>query len=73
MKNLIALLAVFGMLSFGVSNFIVAQDETDEITTEVVQDSAEEEVQEETAPVDNGLFTPGNEAGTGMFLLRYLV
>ncbi len=40
MKKLLALLAVFGILMYGVSNNVIAQDETDETTTEITEDTA---------------------------------
>ena len=40
MKRLLALLAVFGMLMYGASNNVIAQDDVDETTTEMTDDTS---------------------------------
>ena len=44
MKRLFALIAVFGMLVFGASNTVVAQEQTDEATEQAVDSTATSEV-----------------------------
>ena len=52
MKKLFAFIAVFGMLLFGASFYTVAQEETDEATTELMDDESMEEAEMDTVPVD---------------------
>ena len=62
MKKVFALLAVAGMLTFGASNSVFAQEESTEVTTEVTTEEANGEMTEETASEEGAAMEAGEEA-----------
>ena len=75
MKNLFAFVAVLGMLSFGASQFAIAQEDVTEPTTEVTPPPVEIEPAEEAQPLHKEikrLFIEGGAAFMGVVLLALI-